>query len=210
MGAIVNLKNMTIALIISLAYEMLLKLSHTLIPSLFNISVIPRITSVISFVVGVIIILFLFLFYQEERTNDKVALVLKLLIGCFVLQFILRLPITEKMIDYKMVRLIVALLGFINAILLFVLMIFYKREIPPEENLLNQAAMFITVMFGMNIIKSLYSFISFMRFVFSGITVHYSPIFHYILFVLFLVTHASIIYFLCRYYQFKFTLERFR
>lgn len=203
-----NLKNMTIALIISLVYEILLKLSHRLIPSLFNISVISGIASVLSFAVGIIIVLFLFYFYQEERANEKVALVLKLLIGCFVLHFILRIPITEKMIDFKAVRLIGETFGFIKAILLFVLMIFYKRDISSDEKLMKQATIFVTVMFGIDIIKSLHSFISYARFVISGITVYYSPIFYNILFVLFLIAHLSIIYFLYRYYQFKFTLER--
>ena len=66
-----NLKNMTIALIIALLYEILLKLSHILTPSLFNIPIVSGITSVLSFIVGVIIILFVFLFYTEERSNKQ-------------------------------------------------------------------------------------------------------------------------------------------
>lgn len=199
-----NLKNMTIILIIASAYEILLELSHLFIPSLFNISPVSNITSVLSFVVGVIIILFMFSFYREERTNKKVEMVLKILIGCIVLHFILRLPITRNMIDYKVVRLVGEIIGLINAILLFILLIFYKSGIPSAKKSIKQAAVFLTVMFGIGIIKSLYSLITFTRFVISGITVNFSPIFLNMMLILSLITHTSIIYFLYRYYEFKF------
>ena len=198
-----NLKNMTIALIIALAYEIVLKLSHLFIPSLFNISPVFSITSVLSSIVGVIIILFMFSFYKEERTNKKVEMVLIILIGCIVLHFILRLPITRNMIDYKVVRLVGEIIGFFKAILLFVLLIFYKSEIPSDKKSIKQAAVFLAVVFGIGIIKSLYSLIAFTSFVISGITVNFSPIILNMMFILFLITHTSIIYFLYRYYQFK-------
>lgn len=198
-----NLKNMTIALIIALAYEILLKLSHLLVPSLFNQSPIYSITWVLSFIVGVIIILFMVSFYKEEGPNKKVEIVLKILIGCIVLHFTFRLPITRSMIDYKVVRLVGEIVGFIKAILLFALLIFYKGEIPFGERLIKQAAVFATVVFGIGVIKSLYSLINFAKFVISGVTVSFSPIFYNIMFILFLMTHISIIYFLYRYYQFR-------
>ncbi|MEJ2049877.1 MAG: hypothetical protein P8Y60_08580, partial [Calditrichota bacterium] len=61
-----NLKNMTIALIIALCYEILLKLSRQFIPILFNHAPVINITQVLSFLTGIIIILFLILFYQQE------------------------------------------------------------------------------------------------------------------------------------------------
>ncbi|MEJ2505971.1 MAG: hypothetical protein P8Y81_06890, partial [Ignavibacteriaceae bacterium] len=135
-GIIMNLKNMIIALIIALLYEILLKLSYILTPSMFNIPIVSGITSVLSFIVGVIIILFVFMFYIEERSNQQLEMVLKILIGCIVLHFILRLPITRNMIDYKLVRLSGQIIGLIQAILYFVLLIFYKREIPSGEKLI--------------------------------------------------------------------------
>ncbi len=195
---------MTIALIITLAYEILLKLTHIFIPSLFYISPVPGITSMISFISGVIIILFVFLFYKEESSNKKVGLALILIIGCFVPHTILRLPITREIFDFKIIRLLGEIVGFIRAILLFILLIFYRREIPSNEKLLKHATIFITIMFGFGIIKSLFSLISFARFFISGITIDFSPIFFTMIFILFLISHASIIYFLYHYYQFKF------
>jgi hypothetical protein len=59
-----NLKNMTIALIIALVYEILLKLSYILIPSLFHISFASIITSAFFFIVSIVIILFIYFFYK--------------------------------------------------------------------------------------------------------------------------------------------------
>jgi hypothetical protein len=200
---------MTISLIIALVYEILLKLSHILIPSLFNISPVSGITSVLSFIVGVIIILFMFSFYKEEKHNKKFELMLKLLIGCIVIHFMLRLPTTQRMIDFRAVRLLGDIIGFVKAILFFVLLILYRREIPSGEKLMTQATVFLIVMFGIGTVESLYSLIDFARFVISGITVNYSPIFYNIMFILFLITHLSIIYFLYRYYQFKFSTNKY-
>jgi len=203
----VNLKNMSIALIIALAYEVLLKLGYLLLPSLVDVSTVSGITSILSYIVGVTIILFVFFFYKEERSNTRIKMIVKILMGCIVLQFMFRLPITRAMSDYQVVRLAGEMVGFIRAILLFVLLIFYRRDIPSGEKLIRQAAVFVAVMFGIGVFQSLLSLVAFVRFVISGITVYYSPFFYRIMFALFLMTHVSIIYFLYRYYQFKFTAK---
>ena len=119
-----NLKNISIALIIALAYEVLLKLGYLLLPSLVDVSTVSGITSILSYIVGVTIILFVFFFYKEERSNTRIAMIVKILMGCIVLQFMFRLPITRAMSDYQVVRLAGEMVGFIRAILLFVLLIF--------------------------------------------------------------------------------------
>ncbi len=199
-----NLKNMTIALIVALGYEMLLKLSHIIKPSLFDTHLVSAVTSLLSFFVFVIIVLFLSLFYKNEQFNNEIAVVLKILIGCFALSFALRLAIIQNLIDYHQVRLLQESVGFIQAILLFIILIFYKSTFPSGERLLSNAALCLTVMFGIGIIKSLFSLIIFLRFVISGIAINLSPIFSGIMVIIFLITHISIIYFLYRYYQFKF------
>lgn len=202
-----NLKNMAITLIIALAYEVLLKLSYLLLPSSLDVSTVSGITSILSYIVGATIFLFVFFFYKEERSNTRIEMVLKILMGCIVLQFILRLPITRAMSDYQVVRLAGEMVGFIRAMLLFVLLIFYRRDIPSGEKSIRQAAAFVTVMFGIGVFQSLLSLVAFVRFVISGITVYHSPFFYSIMLALFLMTHVSIIYFLYRYYQFKFTAK---
>lgn len=202
-----NLKNMTMALIIALVYEMLLKLSHIVIPTLFNVRPVSAITSLLSFFIFVIIVLFLLLFYKKERFSQEITVLIKVLIGCFVLSVALRLPIIQNLIDHHQVRLLQEIVGFVQAVLLFIFSIFYKSTIPSGERLMRNAALFITVMFGIGIIKSLYSLIIFSRFVISGISVNFSPIFNGTMVILFLITHGSLIYFLYRYYQFKFGSE---
>jgi hypothetical protein len=203
----VSLKNLTIALIILLAYEILLKLSHVFIPFAFNISLISSITRIISFMVGVVIILFIFLFYKAERSNRKLAIVLKIVLGCIILHFILRLPMAREMIDHKVVRLVGELVGFVEAIFLFLLMIFYKKGIPANGKAIKRAANFAAIMFSIGIIKSLSSLITFTRYVISGIETDFSPIFYNTMLIIFIFTQASVINFLFRYYQFKFTVK---
>jgi hypothetical protein len=111
------------------------------------------------------------------------------------------------MIDHKVVRLVGELVGFIKAIFLFVLLIFYKKGIPAGEKLLKQAADLAAVMFGIGIFKSLSSLVTFTYYILSGIETDFSPIFYHIMFIIFLFTQASVIYFLYHYYQFKFTVK---
>ncbi len=196
---------MTIALMISFGYEMLLHLSHLFIPSIFTISSILGITRMLSLIVSIIIILFLFLFYKEEKSNTKLGTVLKIVLGCIVLNFLLRLPGIREMMGVKAVRLTGEIIGFVNAVLLFALLIVYKQGLPAGKQPIKPAADFVTVMFGIGIIKSLSSLITFTRYVIFGTETIFPPAFYNIMFILVLITQASIIYFLYRYYQFKFT-----
>jgi hypothetical protein len=199
----VSLKNMTVALVIALAYEILFKLSHMLAPSLFNLSIVSLVTSLLSFIVWVTIILFMFLFYKEERSSANVAMAIKMLIACIVLQFVFRSPAASGVMSHQTARLVGEVIGLVKAVVLFALVILYRSTIPIGERSIKQAAVFIAVMFGIGIVKSLSSIIYFARFLISGTTVDYPPAFYSIMFIVFLATHASIIYFLYRYYQFK-------
>jgi hypothetical protein len=198
-----NLKNMTIALIIALCYEILLKLSRQFIPILFHNASLTNTTQVLSFLTGIIIILFMILFYQQEGTDKKVKLVLKILIGLLILHFILRLPFTEYLINYRAARLTGEIIGFIQAVFLFLLLIFYQNQISPREKLFKQAAVFLTIMFGITIFRNLFSLIFYTYFIISGISVTFSPLFYQVLFFLFLITRVTIIWFLYGYYQFR-------
>ena len=198
-----NLKNVTIALMIALAYEILLKVGHLLFPSLMKGAVISSMTSVLFFIVGVIIILFLFYFYSEERSNKNVGLIMKILVVFFILNFLFRLPPVNKVISPGSIHTAKEIFGFITSILLFLFMLFYTRGIPASEKSLHQAATFVLVMFGIGVIKSLYSLVIYFRFLIAGVTSLFPPLFYNMMFVLFLLTHLSMIYFLYRYYQVK-------
>jgi hypothetical protein len=198
-----NLKNMTIALIIALSYEILLKLSRQFIPLLFHNAPVINITQVLSLLTGIIIILFIILFYKQEGTDKKVKLVLKILIGLLILHFILKLPQAGNLINYKTARLAREIIGFIQAVLLFLLLIFYQSEISPGEKLFKQVAIFLTVIFGITIFRNLFSLIFYTYFIISGISVTFSPLFYQVMFFLFLITQVTIIWFLYGYYQFR-------
>ena len=202
-----NLKNMTIALIIALCYEILLKLSRQFIPFLFNHAPVMNITQVLSFLTGIIIILFMILFYQQEGTDRKVKWVLQVLIGLLILHFILRLPFIENLINFRAARLTGEIIGFIQAVFLFLLLIFYQNQIASREKSFKQAAVFLTVMFGIAIFRNLLSLIFYTHFIISGISITFSPLFYQVLFFLFLITQVTIIWFLYGYYQFRIVAE---
>lgn len=198
-----NIKNLSIALIIALTYEIVLKLSYTFIPSLANAQIVSNITAITFIIVKLIIVLFLFYFYLEEKSNKILGLTIKIIFALFTVNFLFRAQIAQKAFGVEYVRLINEIFGFITVILLFLLLILFKRGILPDEKKLNLAVTFVLVMFGFNIIKSLYSVFMYFRFVISGITASFPGLFINMMFLLFLITHLSIIYFLFRYYQIK-------
>ncbi len=65
-----NVKNLSIALIITLTYELLSKLGHAFVPSFTDI---PLFSGILSVLVLLIIILFLYFFYLEERANRVIG-----------------------------------------------------------------------------------------------------------------------------------------
>lgn len=92
-------------------------------------------------------------------------------------------------------------MGFVQAILFFILLILYKRKMPARAKSLLQATTLLTALFGIAILKSFYSLITFTRFILFGTIIQQPIMFYNILFVL---THLSIIYFLYCYYGYKF------
>jgi len=198
-----NVKNMTLAMIIALSYEIVLKLIIIILPTIVSSLIFAAVTKLLSLIVGIIIILFLFFFYNKEKSNKSIQTVLKILIVCFVLGFLLRLPLTRNAFGYSDALFVGEIVGLIQAIILLVLMILYKKTIPSHEKSLILAAIFAAIMFGIGIIKSGYILINYTIFVATGMTADASPIWFKISFILFLLTHISIIYFLCRYYQYN-------
>jgi hypothetical protein len=205
----VRIANMTIALVIALAYEIVLKLARMTIPSLLDAPPVSGITSVLSLVVGLVIILFLLSFHNEEGSNKNIALVLKIVIGCFVLHFLSRLPMMRNLLGYQALRFVDEIIGFVTAVVLLVLLVLYGRAIPAGERSMKQAAVFLTVMLAIGVLRNAVSLAAYARFVISGATTDFSQPFYTTMVILFFMTHASIIYFLYRYYQLKtFTSRR--
>ncbi len=202
-----SLKNLTIALAIALFYEILLKLSRNFASFIFEISLVSSIAKLLSVVVGLVIILFLFYFYKEEKDGGAIELVLKIILGLFILHFLFRHLLPLRITDFKTLRYIGEILGFVQAILSFLLLILYKRTIPAQAKSFTQAATLLTFLFGIAILKSLYSQITFTRFILFGAIIQQPIMFYNILFVMFVLTHLSIIYFLHCYPSHKFKLN---
>jgi hypothetical protein len=199
---LVNPRYTTVALIVALLYEVLLKLGHSFVPSLFDAAPVVRATSVLSLCVALVIVLFLISFYGEERANKKIGLLVLILIGFMIVRSLGRLPTARDALDYKVFSLVGGAMAFVQSVLMFTLMMLYARTIPPGGNL-RHAAVLVTAVFGVNVIKNLLSLAFYMRFFVAGIATEFAPAFYDIMLVLFLVTHAAIVYFLYRYYQFK-------
>ncbi|MCI0513902.1 hypothetical protein L0128_11870 [candidate division KSB1 bacterium] len=199
-----NLKNLTLALIGVLIYELVLKLSHHFVPSFFELAPVAAITSIIFFISGIIIILFMICFYQAERTHQTIKLACQIIIAGMVLNFILRLPLMQNRIDLQVIRMVREVIGCLNAMFLFILVVAYRQSLPDRAKSLKQAAGVLAILFGFGIIKTLLAAIYYSRFVVTGVTRDVSPWVNYFWLILFLVTHLSLIYFLYWYYRFKF------
>lgn len=182
-------------MIIALSYEIVLKLVIIFMPTILHSQLYAGFTKLLSLIVGIIIILFLFFFYNKEKSNKSIQAVLKILIVCFVLGFLLRLPATRNTFGYSDALFVGEIVGLIQAILLLLLMILYQKTIPSHKKTFKFAAVFVAVMFGIGVIKSGYFLINYTIFVVTGMMADASPMWPKISLIFFLLTHISIIYF---------------
>ncbi len=196
-----SLRVTTIAIMIGLSYEILFKIVHLLVPSFVRIPIVTWITTLLSIVVGIIIFLFLLALYQEEKSHRNVKTVLILLLSCFILRFLIRLPWLREAFDYLVIRMSGEVLSFFQAGLLLVFAILFRKIIPDERQAMKRATEYVIIMFSFGLLASVYSLITYARFFIAGTVVTFSPLFLNMMFVLFLLTHGSMIYFLYRYYQ---------
>jgi hypothetical protein len=204
-----NIRNATISLIAVFVYEILLKAGLLALPSLLTIPAVIGIKTVLLLVSGIIIILFLYNFYREENDIPSIATLVKLLLCCMFLKLLVRLPVIKVMTSIPVNRLAGGVLGLAAAILVFIVLIVYKRHIPSQEKLLAQATVFAAIMSGIGIVKSVSSLVLYVYYAFSGTVIDYvSPLFNGFMVILFVLSHASMIYFLYRYYQFKSGMSR--
>jgi hypothetical protein len=199
-----NLKNMTVALIAVLIYEAVLKLTHVLTPSLHEVASVAYATDALRLVTGLILIIFLYLFYREERAIAGVDRLMKPLLFCIVLSVLLRLPVLRGTLNIMFVRVLSQLIGLVISVLLFLLVLAYRSSVPAGREPLRQAATLVVVTFGIGIATALMKFAEITLFAVSGSMTVHSPMFFNLMFVVFLITHAAVIYFLYRYYQFEF------
>jgi hypothetical protein len=199
-----NLKNMTAAMIAALVYEVILKLTHVLTPSLHHISLMAGITTMLAYLTRAILVIFLYFFYQEEKDTDR--MIRRLLIpvlACFALILVLRIPALRVMLAVTVTRVLGQSVGLVVSVLLLFVVLVYRKSVPGSQRRLRQAALFVSITFGIGVITSLARFVEITRFAASGEATEHSPAFFGVMLVVFLVTHVALIYFLYEYYRLK-------
>jgi len=198
-----NIKTSSVALIIALIYEIIFKLCRTFFPSFFDISFVYEITRVLSVAVGIIIIVFMYYFYKEEHKHKKLATSMKLLIVFFIIQFVLRLTFIRNMIEYSGAFIAEGIAGFIQAVLLFIVITSYIKILPNDRKNLKSSAVIVAIMFGISIVKSLFTLITYIRFMSSGLSTQFPSGFMTAFIIFFIILHVSIIWFLYNYNHWK-------
>jgi hypothetical protein len=198
-----NVQKIAAAMIIALAYEMLLKAVLLISPSLPVNPIVSKITSILSLAVAVTIVLFLVAFLAEERKSKMVVLVLKVLIGFMLLNFVLKLSAWSTMVGFEVTRLAHEAIGFGISVLLFLLVIGYRATITDGWHDMKRGTVLVAVMLAIGILRSAVSLAEYARFTDTGSTSDFPPVFYAVVALLFFVTRASMIYFLYCYYQMK-------
>jgi hypothetical protein len=126
-GVVMNLKNMTMVLIITLVYEVILKSAHTLTPSFFDIRQVTGVVTGLRYVTGVIVVVFIYLFYRAEGQPRLVGQGLRLLLLCVAVSLVLRLPVIDRGMSRLSVRVASQTIGLAISALLFVVIVAYRR-----------------------------------------------------------------------------------
>ncbi|MBD3377236.1 hypothetical protein GF406_19565 [candidate division KSB1 bacterium] len=198
-----NIRTSTLAMIVVLAYEIVLKLSHFLFPHVLHHHIAISFTGVLSVLAGIIIILFLILFLRAEGSSPALAWSIRALIGAYLLVFALRFALAANLFDFRTLRLLSEILGGLTAVLIFIILVLYRNQIPSDHMALYKAANIAAFFLGLRILFKLYSAIEFSRFVSSGEPGEYSSGFYMLVSGVYLLTHLSMIYFFFRYYLFK-------
>jgi hypothetical protein len=198
-----NIRRASVALIIALAYEVLLKLSHTFAPALFHVPAVTTAVAILRVLVALVVILFLATYLGEEGADRRIAGTCALLIGCAVLRFIVDRSGSLGLAGFETVRLAEAALGSVQSALLLLLAGFSYRALPRRAAMLRRPLLIIVLLFAVGTVKSLYALITFARFVVIGTEAEFPALFHDAVLALFLLTHAAVILFLYRYQQAK-------
>ena len=198
-----NSKASTVALIIALGYEIIFKLGRMFFSSFIEIPFVSGLTRVLSIAAGIIIIIFMYYFYKEESEHKKIGTYMMLLIIIFIIQSILKLTAVRHLIGYSGAFFAAEVAGFIKAVLLFIVITIFIKIVPPSKRVIKRSTVLVAVMFGIGIIKSLFALISYLRFMSSGSTVQFPPEFMNVFFIVFIVSHVSLIWFLYNYLHWK-------
>ncbi len=180
--------------IVAIVYTILLKLSHILVPGLYEEPVIAGFARVLSLVAAIVVVLFLVAFHRAERSNRSLAPVLRVLMAGIALRAVLRL-----LGGHEVAHLVVQGLAVVNASLLLAAIVLYGRSVPAAETALRWAAALVTVMLAIGVVASVAQLVYAVRFVGTGEETRFGPGLYAAMLVVFLATQGAIIHFLWRY-----------
>lgn len=197
--SILSLRNLAAALIVALVYELVYKAAHLVVPAIFSYQSITAITTLLSALVGVTAILFIYLFLQAEKSNRALTAVLLLLIGCMLVGVVLRLPLTRNAFDFADSRLIQEVAGLVKSFLLVCASALYLRQVDFQYRSLKRATILLTIFFGLGLLKSVFSLKSYLHFLGSGALTDTPGPLLAVMFMMFLMGHLATIYFLYQY-----------
>lgn len=194
-----NIRNATYALIAALIFDIIFKVIYFIDPSILSGTFISSITKIISFAVGIIVILFLYYFYNRSRSHKNLAVLIKVLIVVFVLQYLARLSAFQNFFHHSNLMFFRSVLNVIRAIILFATLVIFIKSLPEEPIKLKQSAVVLSILFGVGIAKNLYMLILYIKYLESGYMLQVNPAFQLAFFVLFLLFHVCVLWFLFTY-----------
>ena len=198
-----NIRNVTYALIAALIYETFFKLVYFLDPGIISSTFVSAVSKVLSFAVGIIVILFLYYFYKQEKSHKHLAVMMKALIIVFMLQYMMRLSGIQNLFSNSSIQLSRSILNVAQSLILFISLILLIKFLPAEPKKLKESAVVLSVFFGIGIAKNIYMLILYIRYLESGFMLQVDQTFHLIFFVIFLLFHLSLIWFLFTYMNYK-------
>ncbi len=198
-----NIKNITIALIIALAFDILKKTVQILSAGLSNSALVSESMTVFSFVVSAILLVFLVTFYQEERGQRSLSRIIKFVLGTYLILVLFRISWISQLLPYQYYRLLIETVGLCQSVLLFILVYVFRKKIAPADKFLTDASLIVLVMFGLWILKDMLALLSSGRYALTGVETLFSTAFYGLIFAVFLFRHLAVIYFLYNYYLFK-------
>jgi len=198
-----NIKNITIALIIALAFDMLKKTVQILFGGLYSSALVSGSMTTISFIIGAILLVFLVTFYQEERGHRPLSRIIQFVLGTYLILILFRISWIAQLLPYQYYRLLIETVGLCQSVLFFALVYVFRKQIAPADKFLTDASLIVLVMFALWILKDILALLSSARYALTGVETLFSTAFYSLIFAVFLFRHLAVIYFLYNYYLFK-------
>ncbi|MEZ5360093.1 MAG: hypothetical protein R3F48_14850 [Candidatus Zixiibacteriota bacterium] len=198
-----NIRHITVALIAVLAYDILMQFIMGLTPSIYAFMDSSHLITVLSFVSGIITLLFFLFFFWEERASNAVAALVSLLVLTGIISFFLQLTQLSVYFPFEYGLSIVYTSALIKMVLLFLVMRAFKASVDASESKLHRSAGILMILFALGALGRAYDLWEMYTYVYGlGQWPTYSY-WHIVMFFLFIITHGVMIWFLLDYLAYK-------